>query len=205
MLNGSGWPMAARFAPQVLLAGPLQIQSGPAHPVCMVEARRSDTVRWNSNWQAIPQFKIGNGCAPMSSQFEKIRESETRTIENNPASGDAEIHNSTINEQFAIFHWANGVFPLITPRQHAAFNDATARETHKTRMQIRECLHHIRAQAAGAIFQVFSGNSEMKSISSVPLLTKVTGQPRLSRRFPWDTASHCMFFQSLVKFFRSTK
>ena len=57
-----------------------------------------------------------------------------------------------VHEQRAFLDGTDGFFPLITPVQFAALDNAAAGKTQEARMQIRERLHHVRAQAAGTMF-----------------------------------------------------
>ena len=62
-----------------------------------------------------------------------------------------------VDEQLAIFDRTDGILPLVTPVQHAAFDDAAAGEPQEAGLQVREHLHHVRAQAAGAVLPRFFG------------------------------------------------
>src|SRR5208282_4889688 len=56
-----------------------------------------------------------------------------------------------VDQEFALFHRTEGVLPLVPAFEHGAFNNAAAGKTEETGMQIRERLHHVRAQPAGPV------------------------------------------------------
>ena len=89
--------------------------------------------------------------ADVLAQLKVLEEAEAKRLEVIRRGAMEEFVIPAIDQQLAFLDRAEGIFPLLTTRERAAFDDATAGKAQKSGMHVRQRLHHVSSQTTRTI------------------------------------------------------